>query len=176
LSQLLRLDLGCGSNKKEGFIGVDNSEECIPDVLCDLGKDKWPWDSGTVDEVYSSHFLEHLTGEQRLHFFAELHRVLKPGAQAFIQVPYYSSMRAAQDPTHQWPPICEASFLYVNAEWRKANKIDHYIDDSIDFDFTYGYIFDPAWEARNHEAKLFAAKHYINVVHDLVVTLIKRAP
>lgn len=169
----LRLDLGCGKNKKEGFIGVDISKDVGADVVFDLSKKKWPFKDGEVEEVHCSHFLEHLTGAQRINFMNELYRITKVGAKAVIITPYHASMRAIQDPTHQWPPVCEHSYLYFNKGWREANGLEHY-GINCDFDFSYGYAIDPDVSNRNAEYQLFAFKHYLNAINDLQVTLIRR--
>ena len=72
----IRLDLGCGKNKKPGFFGVDSIAFDGVDKVVDLTK-PWIWGDNTVQEVHCSHFLEHLTGEQRIIFFNELYRVLQ---------------------------------------------------------------------------------------------------
>lgn len=169
----LKLDLGCGQNKRDGFLGVDIVLMPGIDVVHDLTVTPWPWKNESVGEVFSSHFLEHLDGPERVRVMDELWRVLVPGAQALIIVPYYSSMRASQDPYHKWPPLSEASFLYFNREWRKANKLDHY-PIHCDFDFSYGYGLAGDWGSRAQEARDFAVQHYINVVADLHVTMVKR--
>lgn len=170
----LRLDLGCGSNTREGFIGVDNAKNCTAKIKHDLTVTPWPFESDSVDEVSSSHFLEHLTGPERIIFMDELWRVMKVGAKATIQVPYWASMRAVQDPTHQWPPICEASFLYFNRGWREASKLEHYLGKA-NFGFTYGFQLTPETAARNQETQNFWIGHNVNTVMDLVVTLTKEA-
>ena len=72
-AQPVRLDLGCGPNKREGFIGVDVLKfGGKVDVIFDLGSGKkFPWKDDSVDEVHASHFVEHLTWPQRVHFFNE---------------------------------------------------------------------------------------------------------
>jgi hypothetical protein len=97
---------------------------------------------------------------------------MKPGGKCEIVAPYYSSMRAWQDPTHV-RAISEATFLYFNQEWLKTNGLDHY-DVSADFDFSYGYVMSPEWISRSEEAKAFAIRHYINVISDIQVLLTKR--
>ena len=81
-------------------------------------------------------------------------------------------MRCWQDPTHK-RAISEATFLYFNKEWRKANNLSHYNIES-DFDFVYGYDIAPEWANRSEEARSFAIKHYTNVINDIHVTLTKR--
>ena len=174
--KLIRLDLGCGKRFAfhEGFIGVDANKACKPDVVWDLTVTPWPWESDSVDEVVSVHFLEHLTGPERNIFMNELWRVLKLGAKAKFQVPYYSSQRAIQDWTHQWPPLSERSFLYFNRGWREANKLDHY-ETKCNFGYTYYYILEGETAQRAVEVQCKWAKQYLNAVDDLIVTLEKEA-
>ena len=54
--QPLKLDLGCGQNKQEGFTGVDLYAPWA-DVKLDLFKFPWPWKDGAVDEIHCSHAL-----------------------------------------------------------------------------------------------------------------------
>ena len=143
------------------------------DVVHDLTKFPWPFKPESVEEVVSSHFLEHVPGRLRVGFFDELYRVMVSGKTATFVVPYWSSMRSVQDPTHEWPPIAETSFLYFNREWREANGLAHYLGQS-DFDFSYAYLIDGMWNARNDETRMFAVRNYNNAVNDLQVTLTKR--
>jgi hypothetical protein len=187
---VLKLSLGCGGDQLDGFKGVDIVKTAGADYVFDLLK--FPWDQiadNSVDEIECSNFVEHIPhGDSRhdlfFEFFDEIYRVLKPAefdpanpnipTKGFARVvsPYYTSMRAWQDPTHQ-RAISEASFLYLNKKWRIDNKLDHY-PVSCDFDFNYGYILATDWQNRNQEAQAFAIRHYNNVVSDIQVQLIKR--
>lgn len=185
---LLKLNLGSGqAPKEEGWVGIDIIETEQVDAVWDLRKTPWEINGkelkdNSVSEVRSSHFLEHLTGPERMVFFNELYRVLTPqmqnkigeilvplGKAQFI-FPYYSSTRAIQDPLHMWPPLCEASFLYLNREWRNVNKLDHY-PITCDFNFTYGHAWDMVWGQKNVETRQFANLHYNNVISDLIINL-----
>jgi len=196
----VKLDLGCGQNKREGFIGIDVSGRSSADIVYDLRLTPWyigepiamlfaagetagscagpvyrrRLDSDSVDEVFSSHFFEHLSGPERMPFMDEMWRVMKPGSKATIITPFYSSSRAIQDPTHAWPPVCEASYLYFNKKWREDNKLDHY-PLVCDFDWTCGYGIDAEVSLRSEDYQRYAVKHYINSVLDLQVVLTKRA-
>jgi len=164
----MKLDIAAGQNKKEGFTGID----IMPgsDIVHDLEQFPWPIESESVEEAHCSHYIEHT--KDLFKFFDELYRILKPGAKCTIIAPYYSSIRAWQDPTHT-RAISEATYLYANKGWREQNKLDHY-PVSCDFDYTYGYAFHPAWQSRSEEARSFAVGHYINVVTDIMATLTKR--
>ncbi len=186
----LKLSLACGGNKPEGFKGVDLVKTKEADYVQDLLT--FPWSQfadNSVDEIECSNFVEHIPhGDSRydpfFQFFDEIYRILKPATFdennpniatsgfAHIVCPYYSSMRAWQDPTHH-RAISEASFLYLNKQWRIDNKLDHY-PVSCDFDFSYGYVLSPEWQNRNQESQMFAIQHYVNVVTDIQVQLVKR--
>lgn len=116
----MKLDLGCGPNCKEGFVGVDVLRFPGVEYFVNLGKAPWPWKTGTVDEVWCSHMVEHLTAKERIHFINELYRVLKQGSKATIVTPYWSSSRAYGDLTHQWPPVVEHWYLYLDKTWRQG--------------------------------------------------------
>lgn len=171
---LLKLDLGCGQNKLEGFTGVDISADCGADVVHDLAVFPWPFADNSVEQAHSSHFLEHLTGAQRIGFMDELWRVLVPGGTATIITPWHASTRATQDPTHQWPPVSDNSYLYFNRGWREANRLNHY-PIHCDFDFVPSYMLDLTtgvgqW---NEERRGFAMRHHWNIISDLQVVLTK---
>jgi len=175
----MKIDLGAGPNKKEGFIGVDSIAFPGVDVVMNMGKDKWPWDDGSVDEAHSSHALEHLTAVERCHFANELHRVLKPGAKATIIVPHWASNRAYGDPTHQWPPVSEMWFYYLSRDWRKANAPHTDAENwpagfACDFDATWGYGMHQALTVRNQEYQQHALNWFKEAAQDTHATLTKK--
>ena len=94
----MRLNLGCSDRPFDGFIGVDIAPGPGVDEIADLSK-TWPWPDSSVDEVIAYDVIEHIA--DRIHFMNELHRVLKPGALAHIEVPNATKGAGfAQDPTH----------------------------------------------------------------------------
>ncbi len=169
--KLLKLDLGCGSAKKAGFIGVDILESMKPDIVLDL-RNPWPWAPGSVGEVNCSLLLQYLTGPERVAFMDKLYDVMAPGAQATVVVPHGQSAHAWMDSMCQWPPMNEGSFLFFNAEWRKVNKIPH--DIRADFDFGYGYGFQNGWHLKAEEARNFALVNYWNAVTVVQVTMTRK--
>jgi len=169
--RLLKLDLGCGESPKEGFTGVDLNSKA--DIKLDLRVFPWRWADEGVEEIWSSHFLEHVPGPERIPFMDEVWRILIPEGTATFVVPYWSSPRSIQDPTHQWPPISEQSFLYFNKKWREDNKLTHYLG-TCDFDFTYGHSLEADIAPRNDETRMFSLRHYLNAASDLQVVLTKK--
>ncbi|HDK42881.1 MAG TPA: methyltransferase domain-containing protein [Candidatus Pacearchaeota archaeon] len=166
--KLIRLDLGCGNNKKEGFIGVDVSNKTNADITHDLNFYPYPFKDNSVSEIYCSHFIEHVGNIVR--FMEECYRILTDKGIFHILAPYYSSIRAWQDPTHV-REISESTFLYFNKHWININGLNHY---NINCDFgiqNIKYIYSSEWDTRSEEAKEWARQHYINVVLDINVIL-----
>ena len=184
---IIAVDLGCGQRKatKEYFeenmkispdkiIGVDIAKCDDADVIHDLTKFPYPFKDESVDAIYASHFVEHLDGTERMKFFNECYRILKPGGIMRLLHPYYKSVRAVQDPTHKWPPISENSYFYWDKSWREANKLDHYPID-CDFEFNIYYLWQDMTVAnKSEETRAFNIDKYWNVVADMLVDLKKR--
>lgn len=177
--KLFRLDLACGNNKQADFVGVDLIKDGTEaDVQHDLSKYPWPFEDNSVDEIFCSHFLEHIPhgdsyNDGLFDFFNEVWRIMKPGARARFVVPYYASVRSIQDPTHH-RAIGEPTFLYFNAEWRKVNRLEHYpIKANFDIE-KIDHAVSEEYVGKSQEAVQFAAAHYWNVVNDIAVTLIKK--
>jgi SAM-dependent methyltransferase len=170
--KLLKLDLGCGKNKKADHVGVDSRAFEGVDQVVDL-KGPWPWPDDSVDEVNASHVVEHFGAMERVHFVNELHRVLKKGAKAFVAVPHWCSQRAYGDMTHQWPPVSEFWFYYLNKDWRAVNA-PHNDFYTCDFDATWGYALRPDIGTRNQEFQMFAMQNYKEACMDIIATLAKK--
>jgi SAM-dependent methyltransferase len=173
----IKLDLGCGPGKKAGFTGVDQTAFPGVDIVHDLKK-KWPWKDGSIEEVHSGHFLEHLDSMERIHFYNELHRVLKPGAKATIITPHWASCRAYGDPTHKWPPVSEFAWYYLKRDWRMANAPHADITNlaggfACNFEVTWGYGLEPGVAARNQEYQQHAMTYFKEAISDMFATLVK---
>jgi predicted SAM-dependent methyltransferase len=173
--KLLKLDLGSGQSSREGFEGVDFVAAPGVKHVVDLLKFPWPFPDGSCDELHCSHFFEHVPGLLRGKFMDEVYRILVPEGKITIICPYYTSIRATQDFTHEWPPVSPNSFLYFNRKWREDNKLTHgHYEIKSDFDFVYGYAINASWSSRQDEARQFGFDHYNNTIDDLHVTLTKR--
>lgn len=176
----MKLNLGCGKTKLEGFIGVDvrkfDGVDSV-EVVCNLGKDRWPFDDDSCEEAHCSHMLEHLKGPERVHFFNELWRVLKKGGKCQIVTPHWASTRAYGDVSHEWPPVCEFFYYYLSKDWRKDNA-PH--DDGppngyvCDFEAVWGYSVHPVLQVRNQEYQQFALANFKEAAMDMSATVTAR--
>jgi SAM-dependent methyltransferase len=82
----LRIDIGCGSHKKEGTLGVDIQSLPGVDYVVNIETDPLPFNDRSVEYVYSSHFLEHI--ENIGHVFTEISRVCQENARLELWTPY----------------------------------------------------------------------------------------
>lgn len=98
----IRLDIGCGSNKNKGFVGIDYKQYGDVDIVHDIEVTPWPLPDECVTTAVASHVLEHINphGGVFIDVMDEIWRVLKPGAQFAFVVPHAASPGYAQDPTH----------------------------------------------------------------------------
>lgn len=178
-SKGLKLDIGCGRRCAPGFDGVDAAE--LEGVVhrVDLFQYPWPFEDGSVAEIYSNNFVEHIPHYRPEYdgqdgwwmFFGELYRICRPDAKLTIVHPYAMNARADWDPTHE-RRIHEVTWYYLSREWRANQQIDHYGAD-VDFEvITITALgVNDAVMLRNEAAQTFSRTHYWNVVSDLQVDL-----
>lgn len=170
----LKLDLGCGNNKKEGFSGVDFVKEGTQaDYEHNLNRYPWPFEDQSVDEVFSSHYFEHVDGPDRGKFMDELYRIMVPGGKAVFVTPFGWNNRALQDFTHKFPPIIPESYLYFCKKWRDLQNLNHgFYNLKCDFEIVSAkFVINPEMTNKDPDYLTELIKHSINVADDLVVEL-----
>lgn len=181
-----KLDLACGQSPKDGFEGVDLH---APNAMhrIDLSVYPWPFEDNSVAEIHCSHYIEHIYAgyvdnkgtpcleghpeakDALFKFFDECYRILIPGGWLEVITPSARSHRGFQDPTHRRFIVGE-TFSYLWAEWRKANRLDHY---KVDCDFGGNLNFSTTSElqAKHPDAQAIPINHYWNTVHDWIARL-----
>ena len=87
----MRLHLGCGTKKLEGWINIDSVPECQPDVVHDITKPLLYADQ-SADELLAEDLLEHFDKYVRYFVFYEWTRVLKVGGKITLQVPDFKTI------------------------------------------------------------------------------------
>lgn len=94
------LDIGCGPiKKKPEWIGVDMLDfECV-DIVGDIFEVLNALPEGSISEVYSSHFFEHIDDLEGL--LKALSRVLKKDGKLTVIVPHFSNPYFYSDYTHK---------------------------------------------------------------------------
>lgn len=152
----MQLNLGCGFDKRDGFINADGFAACDPDVLMDIETTPWPFEDNSFDYILMKHVLEHV-GAAFKDFKAvmrELYRVTKPGGIVEIHVPHYRHHSFWSDPTHV-RAFTDITFRMMskaqNDIWiaQKANfTMLAYVMD-VDFELqAAANIYNPLWLAK----------------------------
>jgi hypothetical protein len=179
----LRLNLGCGAKRLDGYINVDKFGD--PELRFDLETFPYPWQNNSVAEIEMHHVLEHL-GQQTevyLKIIQELYRICQPKATVHITVPHHRSDRFFHDPTHVRPitPVGLSMFSKrQNWEWQASGKaftlLALYLD--IDFELTQvAYTPSEIWferypdSASDEKRLLKESEVYSNLIRDVEMTL-----
>ena len=120
----MKLNLGCGQNRIEGYVNADREPAVEPDVVMDLEEFPWPFEDNSVDEVVANHVLEHVGADANVFIgiMQELYRVCRPGALVHIAVPHPRHDNFVDDPTHvrAITPMTLSLFSKENcAKWKE---------------------------------------------------------
>ncbi|MEI8120593.1 MAG: methyltransferase domain-containing protein [bacterium] len=113
-AQKVRLHLGCGDERLEGWVNVDFHNPRA-DQSVDLFSQPWPWSDSSVDVVYMHHFLEHFP--KLIETLREVHRILKPGGGFRVIVPYARGVHAHAIGHEQFFTYCTFEQLCNSSEW-----------------------------------------------------------
>jgi predicted SAM-dependent methyltransferase len=114
----IRLHLGCGATALAGWENADRElHSAHVDAAFDV-EHPWPYLDDSASAVYASHLLEHL--HDPWAFFAELWRVMRPGAHCLLRLPYGGHRSAWADITHvrRWYP---ESFAFLQPGYAAEN-------------------------------------------------------
>lgn len=118
----LRLNIGSGQKRREGFVNVDLLALPGVDIVCNL-ETALPFEDNSVAEVYGEHILEHI--DHFIPLMSELYRVCKDGAVLNFRIPYLTSESSFKDPTHK-RFICERTFSYFSRTTQDAENLPEY--------------------------------------------------
>lgn len=136
----IRINIGCGEQKKEGWIGIDKADygqEIKRDLLRGL-----PFCDNSIEEIIADSILEHIHENDDFTFVMnECLRVLKSGGQMYVRCPHWRGSSRHKDPTH-CRDFDERSFSYFepNNRWKygfdkrwKVEKIENHNNETLEF-------------------------------------------
>lgn len=78
----MKLDIGCGRNKKPGFSGVDINPGEQVDFVMDVRK--LEFEDNSIDEIFSRRCIQHVEDDKKA--FSEIFRVLKPNGIFTLEI------------------------------------------------------------------------------------------
>ncbi len=108
-----RLNLGCGTDIRPGFVNLDSADLPGVDVVHDLDRLPLPFDDASFDEVVCQDVLEHVDYPPLL---GEIHRLLRPGGRVRIRSPHFTSRAYFVDPTHRTAFSIDTLRFFVSGE------------------------------------------------------------
>jgi SAM-dependent methyltransferase len=162
-----KIDIGCGSKKKDGYLGIDYQQFGNVDIVLDATKDRLPFDDRSVGFIFSSHFFEHVKVPNFI--FSEISRVAADGATLEIWVPYaYSDGAFCYGheiffTEEHWQHICvrypDAYYPILNARWLLKKII--YVVNQNAFNDVSEHGFDIG----------FAIKYFKGIVQEIGVVI-----
>jgi len=181
----MKLNLGCGHDKRPGWHNVDKVAASEPDQVVDLEVLPWPWVDDTVDEVMLRHVLEHLGREPDLFLgiMAELYRVCRGGARITVVVPHPRHDYYLNDPTHVRPITLGGLEMFSqrrNREWldKGLGNTPLGLYTGVDFEIvSYDVIPDEPWRGRMQRGEMTpqelqqAMRMYANVIMETTIVL-----
>ena len=117
------LDLGCGNNKVEGAIGLDNIALTGVNIVHDLLNFPYPIENESYDIIHLRHVIEHFDNKEINDMLNECHRILNINGKLMISVPHVFSIAAFTDISHK-------SYFTFNSGkfWDKTHSKSYYKD------------------------------------------------
>ena len=82
----MKLHLGCGNKKLEGFINIDIREDVNPDAIDDIANLN-TYTQNSIDLIYVCHVLEHFGRHEYLDVLKKWYSILKLGGTLRLSVP-----------------------------------------------------------------------------------------
>jgi SAM-dependent methyltransferase len=118
-----RLNLGSGTDIREGWINLDRSALPGVDVVHDIEQLPLPFSSDSFDYVLCQDVLEHV---DYIPLLRDIRRILKAGGILHIRVPHFTSSYAYGDPTHKRFFSSDTFYFFV-----AENNRSYYFDFSF---------------------------------------------
>lgn len=177
---MTRLNLGSGDRYlTDGWVNIDCQPRSRCDLILTLGVDRLPFSDGEVTEVEARHVMEHVEGF--LPLMQELYRVMQPGAELRITVPYHFSDAFHGDPTHVRTITLAQLQLFSRAkcaEFKAKGWPNTPLADYLEIDFEVRdvkYELTPRWQARGLSGPALqeAIESYNNVVNEVFFLLVR---
>lgn len=93
------LDIGCGTEKRAGSVGIDYITHPNVDITHNLEEFPWPIEDNTYDLIIAKDFMEHI--DNVVATMEEIHRIAKPDGILEIWTPHFAHPNSFRDPTHK---------------------------------------------------------------------------
>lgn len=136
----MKLNLGCGRARREGYVNIDRREAVAPDLVWDLEVTPWPFEADSIEEIVAHNVLQQVGQDPQvfLAVISEMHRVLMPGGSIDITAPHHRSDLFWDDPANV-RVIGQGVFLLLSkarcTEYRESGLVFTPLAEELDVDF-----------------------------------------
>lgn len=162
---MIKVNIGCGENKIDGFINIDKREVCNPDILCEIGNESIDMDDSCVDYIWSHNSFEHF--DNFISVVEELARISKNGAIWDVSTPYCTSTKYnLVNPYHVNPFFSEDTFRFWDDIYKREQP--SFKLKQLDVEFVYN---TELWGDNPDEDWEIMRQKYLNVVTEIKVKL-----
>lgn len=155
---LQKLNIGCGTHLKTGWVNLDISHLPGVDVVHDIEELPLPFTDGQFDEILCQDVLEHV---EYIAVLRDLHRILAPGGTVTIRVPHFTSKHNFIDPTHKKMFSIDTFDFFVANSFAQHGR---------------GYYFDFTFTARREAKIMFERGSVVFWLHPLVEKIVNARP
>lgn len=145
----MKINLGSGRKRYDGFLNVDANPDANPDYVMNLDdvNIRLPFEDNSVSCVKAEHILEHI-GSGFIPLMVEIYRVCKNGAIVDIIVPHHHHEVFYGDPTHVRPITVSMlnlfSMDYSKGDEGKISDSSIAVRYKVDFEMIwYDFDYDP---------------------------------
>ncbi len=172
----MKLNLGSGNKRYNGYVNIDRDVNSGPDYCIDLEAMPLPLEDNSVTEVLAHHILEHM-GEGFFHLIKELYRVCINGTIIDVRVPHPRHDIFLIDPTHKRPIYPHTLDMFSQERNNKDITsggsetpigIIHNVNIKV---INFTYILDPYWQPKfkqlSEEECEHIARSFNNVITEI---------
>ena len=148
-----KLHLGCGYEIRSGWVNLDLARLPGVDVVHDIEKLPWPFESESFDRISAHQLLEHV---EYIAVLREALRVLRKGGVFEIIVPHFTSRNNWIDPTHKKTfSIRTFEFFVKDSRFHR----DYYFDFAFSRIRKQRILFEKSWLFYNYLVELVVNLH-----------------
>ena len=163
---MIRLNLGCNNDYREGWINIDHDNSVKVDYAIDFEQDVFPFEDNSVDYTEIGYTLEHLSNIFWL--MEEVYRICKPNGIIFVKFEHAMHYWNISDPLHK-TRLTEETFRYwtnwiiSDYKGKKFKSNFRIVKEEI--------IYMPPYDLLTEDEKKIALKKYLNVAKCVYQTL-----
>jgi len=154
----VKLNLGCGYVRLEGWVNVDSDPACRPDRVAQAHD--LPFDAGSAEEIKALQLVEHLGFFKTRYFLSECWRVLAPGGRLTLETPdietafstFLGGDRAVKEAALGWIYGAETAGMNHLYCFPKELLAELLADAGFEVRETAGYLWQPSRPALRFSA------------------------